>query len=451
MHLATDTLSHAMILDSLSDGVLAVDERGEIIYLNPAAERLTGWAREDVLGRAYDELFEGCGCERLVAQTLRTGRGLAGRASWLRGIGGRRLEIRASTAAIRDADGCVVGATVLVRRRAATWPRADGVPVGGGLPIIGRSPPMMQLLEMIPRCADSVSTVLIEGASGTGKELVARAIHDLSPRRGKPFVAINCAALPDSLLESELFGYKTGAFTDARRDKPGRFELADTGTIFLDEIGDISPAMQVKLLRVLQERVFEPLGSVESVRVDVRVIAATNQNLSALVAAGAFRQDLYYRLNIIRFQLPSLSERREDLPLLIEYFITKFNQRLNRQIAGVSAEVLGTLQAYDFPGNIRELENIVEHAFAFCRTDRIEIEHLPPLNGKPVEGSKPVRAAALTLRELERLHIEDALRRCGGNRKAAAHELGIDPSTLFRKLKQRGIPPRERESRRKPR
>ena len=301
--------------------------------------------------------------------------------------------------------------------------------------IMGRSPAIRRLLDVLPQFADSNTTVLIEGASGTGKELFARALHNLSPRQEKKFVAINCGALPDTLLESELFGYKAGAFTDARRDKPGRFALADGGTIFLDEIGDISQAMQSKLLRVLQERVFEPLGSIESVEVDVRVIAATNQDLGQLVQEGTFREDLFYRVNIVRLQLPPLRDRREDIPLLVEHFISKFNRLQEKHVAGVCEGVLTILLEHDYPGNIRELENIIEHAFVLCHGGLIESQHLPPALRKRPGSDLPITHGGLTLRALEKVHITEAIRRHGGSRTAAAKELGINPSTLFRKIK----------------
>jgi transcriptional regulator with PAS, ATPase and Fis domain len=294
---------------------------------------------------------------------------------------------------------------------------------------------MQRLFDHLRQVADSDSTILIEGSSGTGKELVARAIHNLSPRQSKPFVTLNCGALPDTLLESELFGYKAGAFTDARKDKPGRFALAEGGTIFLDEIGDISPAMQARLLRVLQERVFEPLGGVKQVKMDVRVIAATNKDLRRLVRKGTFREDLYYRVNVFRLELPRLRDRREDIPLLVAHFITKFNRLQNKSVAGVSEEVMAILMEHDYPGNVRELENIIEHAYVLCRSGLVEVRHLPPrLREKESRGSW-VGKARITLRELEAIHISDALRRHGGNRTAAAKELGINPSTLFRKIK----------------
>jgi transcriptional regulator with PAS, ATPase and Fis domain len=281
--------------------------------------------------------------------------------------------------------------------------------------------------------------VLIEGASGTGKELFARAIHDLSHRRDRRFVAINCGALPDTLLESELFGYKAGAFTDARHDKPGRFAVADHGTIFLDEIGDVSPAMQSKLLRVLQEGVYEPLGSIESARVDVRVIAATNKNLGRLVREGRFREDLYYRINVVRLELPPLRDRREDIPLLVEHFISKFNRLQDKRILGFSSEVMAILLEHDYPGNVRELENIVEHCFVLCAGRLIEPRHLPAALCEKPRLTPAVSGGDLTLEALEIMHITETIRRHGGNRKAAARGLGIHPSTLFRKIKSLGI------------
>lgn len=299
---------------------------------------------------------------------------------------------------------------------------------------------MRRLFENLPDIAESSSTVLLEGASGTGKELFARAIHSLSPRRKRRFVAVNCAALPDTLLESELFGYKAGAFTDARRDKAGRFALAAGGTIFLDEIGDISPAMQVRLLRVLQERTIEPLGSVESMPVDVRVVAATNKDLAGLVREGRFRDDLFYRVRVIHLKIPPLRERREDIPLLIDRFIARFNRLQGKDIAGVSEEAMVRLMEHDYPGNVRELENIIEQAFVLCRNGIIDLTHLPPELRPEVLRSGP--GGPMTLHSMEAYLIEAALQRHGGNQTKAARELGINPSTLYRKLKaaRRGRP-----------
>jgi transcriptional regulator with PAS, ATPase and Fis domain len=279
--------------------------------------------------------------------------------------------------------------------------------------------------------------VLIEGDSGTGKELIARAIYHHSPQRNGPFVTVNCGALPDTLIESELFGYKAGAFTDARQDKPGRFALAQNGTIFLDEIGDISPAVQMRLLRVLQQRVYEPLGSGKSVPTNARVIAATHRHLEELVKAKIFRDDLYFRINVFKIVLPPLSERREDIPLLVDYTIERFNRQKGRTVKGVSREAIAAMMLYDWPGNVRELENAIEHAFVLCRDDMIRIEDLPE---RLVPGENLMSLpAGLTLQDMEKKAILQALHRHQGRKVATARELGIDKNTLRRKIIRLGI------------
>lgn len=298
---------------------------------------------------------------------------------------------------------------------------------------------MTKLFDVLPKIAESDSTVLIEGESGTGKELFARAVHNLSPRKKRPFLAVNCAALPDTLLESELFGYKAGAFTGATKDKPGRFTLADRGTLFLDEIGDISPAMQVRLLRVLQDKRIEPLGAVKPREVDVRVVAATHRNLSERVKAGKFRSDLYYRICVVQMKLPSLRERRPDVPALVDHMVAKFNRLKGKDIFGVSEEVMERLMHYDYPGNVRELENIIEHAFVLCRNGFLCLQHLPPELFPEGAGRDSGQRADMTLQAMERTMIAEALWRCGGNRKKTAEKLGIDYTTLYRKILRFGI------------
>ncbi len=306
--------------------------------------------------------------------------------------------------------------------------------------IITRNGQMRRIIDTLPNIAASDSTVLIEGPSGSGKELFARAIHTLSGRRGG-FVALNCAALPDTLLESELFGYVRGAFTGAVRDKEGRFSLARHGTIFLDEIGDISPALQLKLLRVLQEKEFEPLGSTTTIRADVRVIAATNRNLKEEMEKGRFRADLYFRLNVIHIALPSLAERREDIPLLIHHIMDRFNRSKKKQVTSVTPAVLDILMRYDYPGNVRELENIIEHGFAMCRDRTIDVDSLPdglaPATGRESgeNGATPAGAAD-PLASAEASAILAALERFDGNRSRTAAHLGIDKTTLWRKMKK---------------
>ncbi|MBN1394665.1 MAG: sigma 54-interacting transcriptional regulator [Pirellulales bacterium] len=426
-----------VVLDSINDGVFTVDDQWRITSFNRAAERITGVGRDEAIGKPCCEVFRANICESACAlrETLRTGRPIVNRAIYILGAQNNRVPISISTAVFRDAEGNVVGGVETFRDLSLVEELRKELDAGLGFAdIVGRSRAMRQVFELIPRIAESDSSVLIEGASGTGKELFARAIHNLSPRRKKRFVAVNCAALPDTLLESELFGYKAGAFTDARKDKPGRFALADGGTIFLDEIGDISPAMQARLLRVLQERTYEPLGGVEPIETDIRLIAATNKDLAKLVKKGTFREDFFYRINVVRLKLPALRDRREDIPLLAEHFIAKFNRLQGKDVAGMSDEVLARLMEHDFPGNVRELENVIEHAFVLCRGAMIEIEHLPPqLRGAADERSPNL--AGMTLRAIERLMIVDALRRNEGNRTAAARQLDINPSTLFRKIK----------------
>jgi transcriptional regulator with PAS, ATPase and Fis domain len=301
--------------------------------------------------------------------------------------------------------------------------------------MISRSPLMQKIFAILPQVAESDCSVLIQGETGTGKELVARAIHEQSPRRKKPFIAINCGALPDTLLESELFGYKAGAFTNATKDKPGHFALARGGTILLDEIGDVSSAFQVRLLRVLQERNFVPLGGTQPVKADVRVIAASNKNLDDLVKKGAFRQDLYYRINVVRIDLPPLRKRKEDIPLLTEHFINRLNRLRDKAITGFSREALSFLMSHDYPGNIRELENIIEHAFVLCPEGQIKPDALPDflIHATPTPGAGDTINS--TMKSVEAQVILDALKRNKYNRLATARELGMHKSTLFRKIK----------------
>ena len=433
--------SQEVILDSISDGVFTVDLDWNITSFNRAAEKITGVPREQAIGQRCSEVFRASICESDCAlrQTLKTERPPLNRAIYILAANGRRVPISISTAILRDPNGQVIGGVETFRDLSEVEQlRKELQHRYSFADIIGRSRPMQKLFELLPTVADSDSTVLVEGPSGTGKELVAHAIHDLSPRRSRPFVAVNCGALPDTLLESELFGYEAGAFTDARRGKPGRFALAAGGTIFLDEIGDVSPAMQTRLLRVLQERVYEPLGSVKTEKADVRIVAATNRDLDQRVKDGAFRQDLYYRLNVIRIRMPELRERREDIPLLVDHFVAKFNQLRGKDVHGVSDEAFARLVAHDYPGNVRELENIVERAFVLCRGGIIELAHLPPeLHGSDVaETTSDSRAS---LRECERRLLLEVLDRHHGNRTAAARELSMHPSTFYRKAKALGV------------
>lgn len=432
----------SQLLDSVPDGVFTVDTEWRVTFFNRTAEQITGIRRQEALGKRCCEVFRASICENACAlkQTLVAHRPVTNKVVYIVNAKGERIPISISAAPLKDARGRVIGGVETFRDlRLVNELREQAEQQESFSNIIGRGAAMRHLFELLPPVAESDSTVLIEGPSGTGKELFARALHQLSRRRAKRIVAINCGALPDTLLESELFGYKAGAFTDARKDKPGRFALAEGGTILLDEIGDISPAMQTRLLRVLQERVYEPLGGVEPVRCDVRIIAATNRSLAALVKEGKFREDLFYRVHVVRLELPPLRERREDLPLLIDHFVAQFNRLKGRDIAGLSDAALARLMEHDFPGNVRELENIIEHAFVLCRGGLIEVTHLPPHLRIGAGGILPALSAGMTLAAMEKVLLRDALRRHQENRAAAARELGIDASTLFRKIKVLGL------------
>jgi PAS domain S-box-containing protein len=430
------------ILESISDGVFTVDLRWRVTSFNRAAEEITGIPREEAVGRLCSEVFRSNMCQDDCAlrRTLKTGKAVIGKAGFIINAEGDRIPVSVSTAVLRDAGGKFVGGAETFRDlsdlESLRSELTGRVQIGD---LVSRSPLMQKIVEVLPAVASSPSTVLILGETGTGKELLARTVHTLSPRRDAPFVAVNCAALPENLMESELFGYKAGAFTGAAKDKPGRFALAEKGTLFLDEIGEISPALQVGLLRVLQDRVYEPLGSTRSEKADVRLVVATNKDLIEEVQKGAFREDLYYRVNVVRLELPPLRRRKEDIPALVERFIDRFNRFQNRTVRGVTAEALSLLIAHDWPGNIRELENVIERAFIMVQDDFIDIRHLPEefvaLGGARVFGSgiRGVRSA------LEAQSIRNALERNGYSRLAAARELGIHKSTLFRKIKALGI------------
>ena len=442
------------ILNSINEGVFTIDLNWRITSFNRAAEKITRIRSRDAIGRPCGEVFRTSICETACAmkKTLTTGKPMVNVMTRIVTESGDQIPIRLSTALLKERDGTVVGGVEtfqdltqleqLRKELESNYTFED---------IIGRTPVMMNLFQIMPQIAESDSTVLISGASGTGKELFARATHNLSYRKNKPFIAVNCGALPDTLLESELFGYKAGAFTGARKDKPGRFALARGGTILLDEIGDISPAMQVRLLRVLQEKRIEPLGAVHPVDVDVRVVAATNQNLETLVSERKFRNDLFYRIRVVELKLPDLQQRRMDIPLLVDHMVNKFNRLKNKDIAGVSQAVMLRLMAHDYPGNVRELENIIEHGFALCQSGLIEMHHLPPEFCTSNAMAQVDFTETKTLKAMERRMIKEALGRHSGNRRLAAKDLGIDESTLYRKIRMLNItpPPTDGRSRKK--
>jgi len=430
-----------IILDSITDGVFTVSPDWIITSFNRAAETITGIPREEAIGQPCSYVFRASICEGACAlrHTMETGEPVTNLPIFIIRGDGATVPVSISTALLRNADSKIIGGVETFRDLSIVEElRRELSEKYTYHDIISRSHRMREIFSILPTVAESPSTILVEGESGTGKELICRAIHNLSPRKDGPFVAINCGALPDTLLESELFGYKAGAFTDARTDKPGRFAQAESGTILLDEIGDVSPALQVRLLRLLQDKTYEPLGSNRTVTADVRVLAATNRSLDDLVKKGTFRRDLYYRINVVRITLPPLRERMEDIPLLVEHFIGRFNMLRGKNVTGVSDAAMASLLAHDYPGNVRELENAIEHAFVLCQGVQILPRHLPP-HILPQDETPFSSENVQSLRELEAFHIAEALRRHGGNKSAAARELGIGRSRLYRKLRENGI------------
>lgn len=443
---ARSAMADRAILESISDGVFTVDRDFRITYLNRSAEDIIQVRREDAMGRMCCEVFRSNLCEGACAlrQTLEQGRPIIDLSCFIVNNAGQRVPVSISTAVLRDASGTVIGGAETFRNLSDIEQLREEISATRKIGDFGsHSPSMRTIFSQLTAIAETSSTVLIRGETGSGKELLARTIHANGPRRDGPFVAINCGAFPETLLESELFGYKKGAFTGADRDKPGRFALAEGGTLLLDEIGEISPAMQVRLLRVLQERSYEPLGAVKSVRSNARIIAATHRRLEDLVASGAFRQDLFYRINVVQLALPPLRERREDIPFLIEQFIRRFNLVMKRQVAGVSRSALRMLSDCPWPGNIRQLENCIERSMVFCRGNMIEVDDLPDevrTSGDAVGAlAQPAASMQEAVSLSERQAIQAALAQCGGNRRLAAEKLGLHPTTFYRKLKRLGL------------
>ena len=441
----TVRLQNALILDSIADGVFTVDRDWRIVSFNHAAELITGWSREKAVGKFCSDIFHSsiCGKNCAIAESLYTGRPVANRSISIENLAGKVLSVSISASPLVDHDGNIIGGVETFRDLSVEINlRRQLMKTFSFAEIISKSPAMQRLFQILPDIARSESNVLILGESGTGKELIARAIFNASNRRDKPFVVVNCGALPETLLESELFGYKAGAFTDARKDRPGRFAAAEGGTLFLDEIGDIPQSLQVKLLRVLQQKVYEPLGSNTPVKADVRILAATNRDLQQLVLEGRFRDDLFYRLNVVDILLPPLRQRIEDVPLLIDHFVNAFSIQKQKDIVGVSPEVIKILMEHNYPGNIRELENIIEYAFILCPGGYIQEQHLPETLTHQNKRS-PVGLTATsqgqTLEEIEKQAILQALERNGWKKMKACHDLNISKDTLRRKLQSYGL------------
>jgi PAS domain S-box-containing protein len=431
------------ILNSIADGVITLAEDFTITSFNRSAERITGYSVREVLGKPCRSVFRSGGCERAcpVRDLLHGDKASTETEMEITSKDGGIIPVSISAALLRDEEGRVVGAVEtfrdLSRYKILTEELKGKYSFRN---IIGKSHQMREVYQIIKSVARTNVNVLIQGATGTGKELVARAIHYESPRAGEPFVAVHCAALPETLLESELFGHVRGAFTGAVSDRKGRFQLADGGTLFLDEISEVSPATQVKLLRVLENKQFERVGDNRTLQVDVRLVCATNRNLKQMVAEGGFREDLYYRINVVFLRLPPLRERDEDIPLLVKHFIDRFNHETEKHIEKVHPDAMDILIDYAWPGNVRELENAIGHAFVHCRSDTILPEHLPRdmFEGGPA-GAAAAPSRPASLEEVEKAAIAGMLKTCKGNQSKAARRLGIGRSSLWRKIKKYGL------------
>ncbi|HHI03247.1 MAG TPA: PAS domain-containing protein [candidate division Zixibacteria bacterium] len=433
-----------VILSSIADGVFTVNSKRIITSFNRAAEKITGVPASKAIGQHCQDIFHSDICENcLLKETLETGIEAIDRPVNIINSQGEKIPISISTAVLKDDNDEILGAVETFRDLSPIEHLRKELSRNYSMEdIISKSPIIHKLFAILPDIAESESTVLIQGPSGSGKELFARAIHNLSPRRNANNVIINCGTLPAQLFESELFGYKKGAFTDAKQDKKGKLAAAEGGTVFFDEIGELPLSTQVKLLRLLQEREYEPLGGTTPVKTNIRIIAATNGDLKKSVAQAKFRDDLYFRLAVVKFTLPFLKERREDIPYLVDHFIKRFNAKTGKKIISVSPEVMNILMSYDYPGNIRELENIIEHGFVLCRNSIIQKEHLPLELTKTIDSStaeSDVKSSPILESINTQTRIISALRANDGNISKAALNLGIHRTTLWRKIKRFNI------------
>jgi len=431
---------YMVILDSIADGVYTVDLDWRVTSFNKAAEKMTGIRRKEAIGRKCFEVLRSNMCEShcFLRRSMEARQPVSNRPLYIIRADKKRIPINVTTTILKNADKQVIGGVMTFRDLShINKLQKELYKQHTFEDIVSKNSRMQNIFSILPQIAQSNSTVLIEGESGTGKELFARALHNNSMNAVGPFVAVNCGALPDTLVESELFGYRAGAFTDAKKDKSGRFDQARGGTILLDEIGDISLAVQAKLLRVLERKEYEPLGAVKSVRTDARIIAATHRDLYQQVKDGKFREDLYYRINVVSLHLPPLKERKEDIPLLTNHFIERFNTLKGRELIEISQEALAVLMLYDWPGNVRELENAIEHAFVMCRSELIRPDHLPK---RVLPEDKEIQVVpSMILKEIEKQAIIQTLERNQWKKVKSAKELGIDRNTLRRKIIRLGI------------
>jgi PAS domain S-box-containing protein len=431
-----------IILDNLDIGLLTVDRGGHITFFNSRAETITGFGRGDVLGKPCSVIFGKTASHDLLLfnETIADGRARSTAEGEIRTREGQAIPMRANYMALKNEDGRTVGGLATIADLSLKYQFNSEIKGRYTFyDMVGKDPAIQKIFEIVPVVASSDATILIEGPTGTGKDVLAKVIHNASGRLKKPLIKVNCAALPDNLLESEMFGYVKGAFTGAEKDKPGRFQDADGGTIFLDEIGDLPLSLQAKLLRVLEDKEFYPLGSRKTTKVDVRIISATNQNLEQLVAEKRFREDLFYRLNVMRLDLPPLKARRGDIPLLISHILKRLSTTRDTSVEKFSNDAMEVLLNYDYPGNIRELENIIEHALIVCQDKIIERNHLP-LSLQGGIGSRLSQEEKQSFdREMafsEKALILDTLRKTNWSKGKAAAALNINRTTLWRKMKK---------------
>eukprot|EP01022_Parablepharisma_sp_SALTPOND_P029788 TRINITY_DN7457_c0_g1_i1.p1 TRINITY_DN7457_c0_g1~~TRINITY_DN7457_c0_g1_i1.p1 ORF type:complete len:465 (-),score=166.89 TRINITY_DN7457_c0_g1_i1:170-1564(-) len=431
-----------LILNSITEGVFTVDPQMRIVSFNQAAQSITGISADQAVGRKCHEILRAgiCGTSCPLGTSMTTGEPGLEVDVEITGDDGRLIPVRIRTAVLRNSQGEVVGGVETFRDLSEVHHLRKRLTEGYTFcDLKGKSEPMRQLFRILPEAARSGATVLIRGDSGTGKELVARALHDLSARHEGPFVAVNCAAIPEALMESELFGHVRGAFTGADRDREGRLAAAKGGTLFLDEVGDLQPGIQVKLLRTLDSGEYTMLGSNQVRHAEVRVVAATHRDLEKGMAKGNFRQDLYYRLNVVDLRVPPLRKRREDLPLLAHHFLESLAAERGEPVRKVTPGAMARLMEYSWPGNVRELKNALEHALVLAQDKAVDIKHLPISlqNGSHIEAE--ANYLPLNLVQREREAIVEALARQGGHRARAAASLGISTTTLWRKVKAYGI------------
>jgi len=450
-----------LLLEAMAEGVFTLDARGRVTTWNPAMERITGYSEREALGKTCEMLsFNRCLDQNCPGDAARCGilqgKPVSPKECVLRHKNGLDIPVLKNARAIKESDGTIIGVvetlTDLSQLKRAEFRVEEASRLLGERHqygnIIGKSHRMQAVFENMERAAASDATVLVQGESGTGKELVAGAIHYHSHRKDGRLVEVNCSALPESLLESELFGHVRGAFTGALRDRVGRFEEADGGTLFLDEVGEISPYIQLKLLRVLQEREFERVGESRKRRVDIRIIAATHRDLLERVREGSFREDLYYRLRVFPILLPPLRDRKEDIPLLVNHFIGRENRKTGKQLRSLSSEAMRKFMDYPWPGNVRELENAVEHAFVLCRDDPVEPAHLPvelreyvPAATSAAPGAPaPVPGRARAGAKLTRERLLASLEAAGWNKAEAARRVGLSRTAVWKYMKKWDIP-----------